>query len=82
MLGVIYAEEGKPVRALKVWRELLSETPDYEMARANLALLGSPREVARGQTGLRPFSAAAVKANRRRTELRRPLSENRTRPLW
>jgi tetratricopeptide (TPR) repeat protein len=40
MLGVIYAEEGKPVRALQVWRELLCETPDYEPARANLAVLG------------------------------------------
>lgn len=64
MLGVIYAEEGKPVRALQVWGELLSEVPDYEPARANLALLGSPSEVARGEAaaaGLLPH-AAAVKA--------------------
>ena len=56
MLGVIYAEEGKPVRALQVWRELLSEAPGYEPARANLALLDSPSEVARGE------AAADVKA--------------------
>jgi tetratricopeptide (TPR) repeat protein len=61
MLGVIYAEEGKPVRALEIWRELLSEAPDYEPARANLVLQG---EFARGETAavaLLP-QAAAVKA--------------------
>jgi tetratricopeptide (TPR) repeat protein len=64
MLGVIYAEEGKPVRALKVWRELLSETPDYELARANLALLGSPSELPGGQTAATALlrHSAAVKA--------------------
>jgi tetratricopeptide (TPR) repeat protein len=64
MLGVIYAEEGKPVRALQVWRELLSETPDYEPARANLTLLGSPSEVARGEAAAAALlpHAATVKA--------------------
>jgi len=62
MLGVIYAEEGKPVRALQVWRELLSETPDYEPARANLAMLGSPSEVARGEASAAALLAHAVKA--------------------
>ena len=64
MLGVIYAEEGKPLRASQVWRELLTEAPDYEPARANLAFQGSPNEVARGETAavaLLP-QAAAVKA--------------------
>ncbi len=31
-LGVIYAEEGKTVRASSVWRELVRELPDYEPA--------------------------------------------------
>jgi tetratricopeptide (TPR) repeat protein len=64
MLGVIYAEEGKPVRALQVWRELLREAPDYEPARANLALQGSSSEVARGETAAAALlpHAAAVKA--------------------
>jgi Flp pilus assembly protein TadD len=52
-LGVIYAEEGKTVRASVVWRELVREEPDYKPARRNLALLGSQVEVARGKT---PFS--------------------------
>jgi tetratricopeptide (TPR) repeat protein len=64
MLGVIYAEEGKPVRASQVWRELMTEAPDYEPARANLALQGTLPQVARGETAavaLLP-RAAAVKA--------------------
>jgi Tfp pilus assembly protein PilF len=40
-LGVIYAEEGKTVRAWLVWRELVREAPDYEPARTNLALMGN-----------------------------------------
>jgi tetratricopeptide (TPR) repeat protein len=62
-LGVIYAEEGKTVRASMVWRELVREAPDYQPARTNLALLGSPSEVALGQTAaVTPPPAAAVKA--------------------
>ena len=41
MLGVIYAQEGKTVRASLVWRELVREVPDYEPARTNLTILGS-----------------------------------------
>jgi len=40
-LGVIYAEEGKPLRASAVWQGLVREMPDYEPARTNLSLLGS-----------------------------------------
>ena len=46
LLGVIYAQEGKTVRASLVWRELVRDVPDYEPARTNLALLGTQREVA------------------------------------
>lgn len=51
LLGVIYAREGKIVRAWLVWRDLAREAPDYEPARKNLALLESkvsfsPRETA------------------------------------
>ena len=62
-LGVIYAHEGKTVSASLVWHELVREVPDYEPARTNLALLGSPIEVARGETAaVVPSSAVAVKA--------------------
>ena len=61
-LGAIYAEEGKTVRAVLVWRELVRETPDYEPARKNSRLLGSLGEVARGGTAAVSFPpAAAVK---------------------
>jgi hypothetical protein len=53
---VIYAEEGKTVRASVVWRELVREEPDYKPARRNLALLGSQVEVARGKTALSRIS--------------------------
>jgi tetratricopeptide (TPR) repeat protein len=79
LLGVIDAEEGQTVRASLVWRELARDVPDYEPARANLALLGSPNEVARGETAaVVPPPAAAVTAiederqlpaERRETEL-------------
>ena len=64
MLGVIYAEEGKPGRALRVWRDLLGEAPDYEPARANVALLGSRSEAAPPETAAAALlpHAAAVKA--------------------
>ncbi len=64
LLGVIYAQEGKTVHASLVWRELLRDVPDYEPARTNLALLGSPSEVALGKTAAvaLPTPAAAVKA--------------------
>ena len=64
LLGVIYAQEGKTVRASLVWRELVREVPDYEPARTNLTILGSQSEVALGETAAvaLPSPAAAVKA--------------------
>lgn len=64
LLGVIYAQEGKSVRAAQVWRELMREVPDYEPARMNLALLGRPSEVALGETAAvaLPSPATVVKA--------------------
>ena len=61
-LGVIYAQEGRIVRASLVWRELVREKPDYQPARTNLALLGNQNEVARGDTAaVVPPTAVAVK---------------------
>jgi protein O-GlcNAc transferase len=61
MLGVIYVQEGKPVRASLVWRELVREVPDYKPARTNLALAGN-HEVALGETAAAvPSPAVAVK---------------------
>ncbi len=83
LLGVIYAQEGKTVRASLVWRELVRDVPDYEPARTNLTILGSQRRVALGETAAVALStpAAAVKAskNERKTTLagmqKRPESE-------
>jgi Flp pilus assembly protein TadD len=61
-LGVIYAEEGKTVRALLVWRELVSEVPDYQPARTNLTILCSQSAVALGETAAVASPATAVKA--------------------
>ena len=79
LLGVIDAQEGQTVRASLVWRELVNDVPDYEPARANLALLGISNEIARGKTAaVVPPPAAAVAAiedqrkppaQRRETEL-------------
>ena len=75
-LGVIYAEEGKTVSAAMVWRELVRETPDYEPARKNLALLGSRVEVARGETAATALPpAAAVKATEQQPNPHSPASE-------
>ena len=61
-LGVIYAQEGKTVRAAMVWRKLVRDTPNYEPAQTNLALLGGHIEAARGDTAaVVPPPAAAVK---------------------
>src|SRR5208283_554962 len=49
-LGVIFAEEGKTVRASLLWRVLVRDAPDYEPARKNLELLNSQVEVAHGET--------------------------------
>jgi tetratricopeptide (TPR) repeat protein len=68
LLGVIYAQEGKTVRASQVWRELAREVPDYAPARTNLALLGGPSEVLFGEmaaVALPPTAAMkAIKAGR------------------
>jgi tetratricopeptide (TPR) repeat protein len=64
LLGVIYAQEGETVRASQVWRELARDVPDYQPALTNLALLGSPSEVALGEAAAVAFPSptAAVKA--------------------
>jgi tetratricopeptide (TPR) repeat protein len=63
LLGVIDAQTGQTVRASLVWRELVNDVPDYEPARTNLALLGSPNEVAHSETAaVVPPPAAAVTA--------------------
>ena len=46
LLGVIYAREGKTVRASLIWRELVREAPYYDPARTNLAILRSQSLVA------------------------------------
>jgi Flp pilus assembly protein TadD len=72
LLGVIYVQEGKTVRASLVWRELVREFPDYEPARANLTFLSNQNKVALGETAAvaLPNPAAAVKAikNERKTD--------------
>jgi Flp pilus assembly protein TadD len=73
LLGVIYAHKGNTVRASLVWRELVRDVPDYEPARANLALVDSQSQVVLGETAAvaLPTPAAAVKAikNERKTTL-------------
>ncbi len=73
--GVIYAEERENVRASVTWRELVRDDPDYEPARTNLALLGSPGEVASGETPV------AIRAIRDETELHFPASEIELNPI-
>src|SRR5271156_4424586 len=60
LLGVTYAQEGESARASLIWRELVREVPDYEPARANLAILGSPSEVANGETAAVSLPRAAA----------------------
>ncbi len=82
LLGVIYAEEGKTVRASLIWRELVRDVPDYEPARKNLALLGNQSEVAFDETaavGL-PTTRAAVKAINYTSRPRLPASEIKLSP--
>ena len=66
LLGVIYAQERKTLRASLIWRELTRDLPDYEPARTNLALLGSQNEVALGKT-----AAVALPSGRRPSHQRR-----------
>jgi tetratricopeptide (TPR) repeat protein len=76
LLGVIDAQEGQTIRASLVWRELLRDLPDHEPARTNLALLGSPNEVARGETAVVvPPPAAAVTATEDEPKLPAQLRE-------
>ena len=63
LLAVIYVQEGKTNSASLVWRELVRGVPDYQPARANLALLGSQSAVVLGETAAVALPpAAAVKA--------------------
>ena len=50
LLGDVYAQEGDTASASLVWSELVRDVPDYEAARKNLAILGSPSEVGDGET--------------------------------
>ena len=76
LLGVIYAEEGKTGRASTVWRGLVREAPDYKPARTNLALLGSPSEVAPGEM------ATGLRAIRDQSERRFPAGETQLSPRF
>jgi Flp pilus assembly protein TadD len=74
LLGVIYAQEHDTDRAYLVWRELVREVPNYEPARTNLAILGSP--IANGETAAVDLPpAAAVNAINDESELLLPASE-------
>jgi hypothetical protein len=44
MLRVIFAQEGKTTCASRLWHEMVRDLPDYEPARANLAILGGQSE--------------------------------------
>lgn len=71
LLGVIYAQEGKTTRASRVWRELVSEVPDYQPARTNLALLDSQSEVVLGEDAVAPpFLRPPSKPSNLRANLR------------
>ena len=81
LLGVIYAQEGKTVRASLVWRELLRDVPDYEPARKNLALLGNQSEVAFDETAAVGLpTGGAVKAINYASKPRLPASEIKLSP--
>jgi Flp pilus assembly protein TadD len=60
LLGVIYAQKGETVRASLAWSELVRDQPDYQPARTNLAILGSPSEVANGETAAVVLPPTAV----------------------
>lgn len=63
LLGVIYAQEGEGSSASEVWSELVRDVPGYEPARKNLAILGSQRAAALGETAAVDLTpAAAVRA--------------------
>jgi Flp pilus assembly protein TadD len=76
LLGVIYAQEGESARASLIWHELVREIPDYEPARTNLAILGSPNEVANGETAavvLPPTAVVKAIGDERELQLRSPV---------
>jgi hypothetical protein len=61
---------------------LVCEVPDYQPARTNLVLLGSPSEVALGETAaIVPSPAAAVKAIEGERKPHSPASEIQPRPV-
>ena len=60
LLGLIYAQQGKPADASLVWSELISEAPEYQPARTNLALLRSQIAVPHGATAAGPLSPTAA----------------------
>jgi len=62
LLGAVYAQEGKIASASLVWSELVRDVPDYEAARKNLAILGSPSEVGDGETAAISLPQAAANA--------------------
>jgi hypothetical protein len=45
MLRVIFAQERKTTCASRLWHEMVRDLPDYEPARANLAILGGQSEL-------------------------------------
>jgi Flp pilus assembly protein TadD len=62
LLGAVYAQEGDTASASLVWSELVRDVPDYEAARKNLAILGSPSEVGDGETAAISLPRAAANA--------------------
>jgi Flp pilus assembly protein TadD len=62
LLGAVYAQEGDTASASLVWSELVRDVPDYEAARKNLAILGSPSEVGDGETAAISLPQAAANA--------------------
>jgi Flp pilus assembly protein TadD len=62
LLGAVYAQEGDTSSASLVWSELVRDVPDYEAARKNLAILGSPSEVGDGETAAISLPQAAANA--------------------
>ena len=76
LLGVIYAREGRTAGAWLVWRELVREVPEYEPARKNLTLLGSPNEVVLGETAVVVLPpAAAVKTTEDQPKIPSPIGK-------
>ena len=43
LLGVIYAQEGKTVRASLIWRQLVRDVPDYEAGAHKSNISGQPK---------------------------------------